>query len=189
MILFLTHSSYPIAQCLAAVRIWNARVHRAYTLSTGHTISDAHRSQQGRAFAWQEAQLALITIFQRFDLVMRDPSYELEVKQTLTIKPDNFYIHAIPRTDRKKYIVPISTPSSTLLRGPGVATTAAAPTAPVDDGKTPMYVLYGSNTGTSEAFAQRIASDAAEHGQLEMKFFEYDAYPKHFRFQGDNRYP
>ena len=27
-----------------------------------------------------------------------------------------------------------------------------------------MYVFYGSNTGTSESFAQRVASDAKAHG-------------------------
>ena len=136
-------------------------MHRAYTLSTGHTISDAHRSQQGRAFAWQEAQLALITIFQRFDLVMRDPSYELEVKQTLTIKPDNFYVYAIPRADRVR-----------LLAVPGVAAvsnTSKNETAPTVDaeGLKPLYILYGSNTGNSERFGQRLASAAPAHGKLD----------------------
>ena len=28
---------------------------------------------------------------------MHDPSYTLEVKQALTLKPKNFYVHAIPR--------------------------------------------------------------------------------------------
>ena len=31
-------------------------------------------------------------------------------------------------------------------------------------GHNPLYVFYGSNTGTSESFAQRIASDAQAHG-------------------------
>ncbi|EKM50238.1 uncharacterized protein PHACADRAFT_153718 [Phanerochaete carnosa HHB-10118-sp] len=117
----------------------------------------------GRPFAWQEAQITLVYLMQRFTFVMHDPSYDLQLKQTLTIKPHDFYIHAIPRTD-KPSIVPVPTPSSTLLRDQsGVAPQAAAPG---DDGvgRELLYVLYGSNTGTCEAFAQRIASDAAAHG-------------------------
>ena len=30
----------------------------------------------------------------------------------------------------------------------------------------PLYVLYGSNTGTSESFTQRIASDAPAYSEL-----------------------
>ena len=99
---------------------------------------------------------------QRFTFVMDDPSYDLHLKQTLTIKSHEFYIHAIPRTDRKS-IVPIPTPSSRLLRS---NEDSVAPTSvPADDSKKRLYVLYGSNTGTSEAFAQRIAPDAAGHGK------------------------
>ncbi|KAI0770681.1 fatty acid hydroxylase [Fomes fomentarius] len=115
----------------------------------------------GRPFAWQEVQITLITILQRFDLVMDDPTYELELKQTLTIKPHNFYIHAIPRKNKPRLL---AIPSSSLLagdseeRGPGATVTA--------DGASlqPLYVVYGSNTGSSESFAQRLASAAPAHG-------------------------
>ncbi|KAI0823975.1 cytochrome P450 [Trametes gibbosa] len=53
----------------------------------------------GGAFAWQEGQIALVTIFQHFDLVMNDPAYQLQLKQTLSIKPQGFFIRAIPRKD------------------------------------------------------------------------------------------
>ncbi|KAI0671167.1 cytochrome P450 [Trametes maxima] len=54
----------------------------------------------GGAFAWQEGQIALVTILQHFDLAMNDPKYELQIKQTLSIKPKNFFIRAIPRADK-----------------------------------------------------------------------------------------
>lgn len=93
--------------------------------------------------------------------MLDDPSYDLKYKQTMSIKPKDFYIHVLPRTDKKPSITPISTPSSTLLR----PQEAQQPVFPSQDaGKQPMYVLYGSNTGTSEAFAQRIASDASGQG-------------------------
>ncbi|KAI0694744.1 fatty acid hydroxylase [Earliella scabrosa] len=116
----------------------------------------------GRPFAWQEVQLVLVTIFQRFDLVMHDPTYELEIKQTLSIKPHNFIVHALPRKDRPRLL---ATPSSALLaheapaeRAPKATVSAAAANLQ------PLYVLYGSNTGSSENFAQRLASAAAAHG-------------------------
>ncbi|CDO72209.1 hypothetical protein BN946_scf184970.g61 [Trametes cinnabarina] len=56
----------------------------------------------GGAFAWQEAQIALVTIFQQFDLAMADPNYKLTVKQTLSIKPANFFIRATPRADKPR---------------------------------------------------------------------------------------
>lgn len=104
--------------------------------------------------------MVIVHIVQRFDLVMDDPSYDLKLKQTLTIKPKDFYIHAIPRKDRSSIV---ATPSSTLLKDR--SNKVSRPLSTTDDEyKKPLYVLYGSNTGNSEAFAQRIASEASSHG-------------------------
>ncbi|KAI0768381.1 cytochrome P450 [Irpex lacteus] len=54
---------------------------------------------QGRAFAMQEATMALAMILQKFNFSLADPDYELEIMQTLSIKPKNFYIHATPRSE------------------------------------------------------------------------------------------
>ncbi|OSC98018.1 bifunctional P-450/NADPH-P450 reductase [Trametes coccinea BRFM310] len=120
----------------------------------------------GRPFAWQEAQLALISIIQRFDLVMHDPTYELQLKQTLTIKPHNFYIHALPRKNRPRLLAAPSTSASLHRESRGSDTQdQASAVVTADTAKLqPLYVLYGSNTGNSESFAQRIASDAPTHG-------------------------
>jgi len=105
--------------------------------------------------------MAIATIFQRFDLVMDDPNYQLRVKQTITLKPDGFLIRAYPRNRKARlYIAPSS---AKLLHGtakqkPGFVTSMAIA------GNQPLYVLYGSNSGTSESFAQRVASDAPAHG-------------------------
>jgi cytochrome P450 / NADPH-cytochrome P450 reductase len=48
----------------------------------------------GRAFAWQEAILVMASIVQKFDLELVDPNYELELQQSLTIKPKNLRIRA-----------------------------------------------------------------------------------------------
>lgn len=103
---------------------------------------------------------------QRFTFILDDPSYDLRIKQTITIKPNDFYIHAIPRTDKKRSIIPVPVPSSTLLQPSSEARQVpAVDSAPSEEGKTPLYVLYGSNTGTCESFAQSIASGASAHGK------------------------
>ncbi|THH27701.1 hypothetical protein EUX98_g6479 [Antrodiella citrinella] len=116
----------------------------------------------GRPFAWQEVQMVLISILQNFDLVPQDPAYELQIRQTLTIKPKNFYIRAIPRAG-KPQLVSVPAPL-TLKASTDTGKVSAAAAATEGQGAQPLYVLYGSNTGSSEAFAQRIATEAANHG-------------------------
>ncbi|QNH19757.1 Bifunctional cytochrome P450/NADPH--P450 reductase 2 [Xanthomonas sp. GW] len=113
----------------------------------------------GRGFAMQEAQLVLTMILQRFDLDQVDPNYQLEVAETLTLKPDGFRIRARRRDDvalRRRSAVP-SAPQKILAPAtiPAPASTAAG---------TPLLVLYGGNSGSCEAFAQRIGGDAAAQG-------------------------
>ncbi|KAF7347083.1 Fatty acid hydroxylase [Mycena venus] len=113
----------------------------------------------GRAFAWQEVCLVMASVIQRFDLSFVDPSYNLEIKQTLTVKPKDLYIRASLRADAVHLQ---ATPSSALMasrydrpRNSEIRVTGTG---------SPLYVLYGSNTGTSESFAQRIANEAPSYG-------------------------
>ncbi|EMD34573.1 hypothetical protein CERSUDRAFT_158100 [Gelatoporia subvermispora B] len=115
----------------------------------------------GRAFAWQEVQLTLIALLQKFDFVFHDPSYDLHVKQTLSIKPAGLRIHAIPRAGKPRLL---AVPSSTLLHDAGISKDHVQVGDADTSTKTPLYVLYGSNTGSSEAFARRVASAAPSHG-------------------------
>ena len=147
---------------MASFWIWSARLY--CTIPYPHTpIPAPHLTQpsQGRAFALQEAHMAIATIFQRFDLVMDDPSYQLKVKQSVTVKPEGFHIRAYPRNRKTRLY---TTPSSAkLLRGTARHRPSISVSADVASGP-PLYVLYGSNSGTSEGFAQRVASDAPTHG-------------------------
>ena len=109
--------------------------------------------------------MAITTIFQRFDLVLDDPSYTLRLKQTMSVKPDGFNIRAYPR---KRSARLYTTPSSATRSPAQINRAAPAPTftsaTPNISEKTPLYVLYGSNSGTCESLAQRVASDASTHG-------------------------
>jgi cytochrome P450 / NADPH-cytochrome P450 reductase len=117
---------------------------------------------QGRSFAWQEAIIAIATIFQRFELRMADPSYTLRLRQTLTIKPSGFYFHAAARKGVSSLIATRRTEEPKVLVEEG----RVAQSQPLDDkeARPTVHVLYGSNTGSSEAFAQRVASAAAGKG-------------------------
>ncbi|RMZ89882.1 hypothetical protein DV736_g2895, partial [Chaetothyriales sp. CBS 134916] len=116
----------------------------------------------GRPFAWQEGILALALILQNFNLRLADPSYELRIKQTLTIKPDGLFMKATLRDGidpiylEKKMFTGLSDGSN---KSKGI-TAAEAPTG----AEKPMTILYGSNSGTCEGLAQVLARNAVSHG-------------------------
>ena len=111
----------------------------------------------------------LASVFSRFDVYFADPGYTLEIKQALTIKPKGLRVRVAPRW-RGGVGVAVGGRVPRSLKAPGAQTQAGEEKARTGDAtletpKKPLYVLYGSNTGTSEAFAGRIASEAVLHGQ------------------------
>jgi len=123
-------------------------------------FGNGQRACIGRAFAMQEAQLVLSMLVQRFDIVADDPAYQLQIAETLTIKPAGFFIRAKSRG------LPAFRARSALDAAPQRALKSApdAAASGADSGGTPLLVLYGSNSGSSEAFAQRLAGDAPSQG-------------------------
>lgn len=113
----------------------------------------------GRPFAMQEAHLVLTMMLQRFDFVLDDPGYALKVQETLTIKPDGLRIRARARFSGQP-LRPPSGVSTTMVKSK--AQRAEQPT--LAPGAPSLLILYGSNTGSSEAFARRIGAEAAVHG-------------------------
>ncbi|EJD45553.1 fatty acid hydroxylase [Auricularia subglabra TFB-10046 SS5] len=116
----------------------------------------------GRSFAWQEVQMVVVTLFQKFDFRLVDPAYKLQLKQTLVVKPDGLRFYAIPRKDRpiSINIAPTLPTARTSTAGSVVLTSESGGAHATQ----PLYVLYGSNTGSCEMFAQRITDEAADHG-------------------------
>jgi cytochrome P450/NADPH-cytochrome P450 reductase len=112
----------------------------------------------GRGFAMQEAQLVVAMILQRFDIVAADPGYVLEIAETLTLKPHDFRLRA-----RRRGPAP-ARPRSAVPTAPPRKLAAPAPVAIAPKDATPLLVLYGSNTGSCEAFAGRLAAEAGGHG-------------------------
>ncbi|EKC98903.1 NADPH reductase [Trichosporon asahii var. asahii CBS 8904] len=121
------------------------------------------RACVGRIFAIQEAILALALITARFDVELADPSYTLKVKQALALKPDNFNIKAYPRKGRHQNLLNEFLLGSAAITKEEAATANGTKTPPVSRrGK--LYVLYGSNSGTCEEFAQEVAAEGQASG-------------------------
>lgn len=117
----------------------------------------------GRPFAMQEAHLVLMMMLQRFDFALDDPGYQLKVHETLTLKPENLKIRARLRRSSASLSRGV-----TDLRPVQPQKYAASAEIRLAEDAPGLVVLYGSNTGSSEAFAQRIANEAARHGFAAM---------------------
>lgn len=124
----------------------------------------------GRPFAWQEAVIVVAVLLQNFNFQMDNPSYNLQIKQTLTIKPKDFKMRATlregltPTTLEALLNNTSANPKGTL----SVASRSHKVETPANgsahgQGK-PMHIFFGSNTGTCEAFAKRLADDAISYG-------------------------
>lgn len=117
----------------------------------------------GRPFAWQEAQMVLALILQSFNFSLDDPSYEMKVKQTLTLKPEGFYMRAtlregITATSLQKLLSTSKDEVQSAIDERVLRTDSG-----LGDGK-PMTILYGSNTGTCQSLAQKLSIDARRRG-------------------------
>ena len=132
-------------------------------------FGNGQRACIGRGFAMHEAALAIGMILQRFKLIDVN-RYRMHLKETLTIKPDGFKIKVRPRTERDRGAFAGQLPPAAAISG------AAAPRARTRPGhNTPLLVLYGSNLGTAEELATRVA-DLAEVNGFATKLAPLDDY-------------
>jgi cytochrome P450/NADPH-cytochrome P450 reductase len=131
-------------------------------------FGNGQRSCIGRGFAMHEAALAIGMILQRFKLIDVD-RYQMQLKETLTIKPDGFKIKVRPRSEAERGT----------YSAPGAAAVSSAAPLPRASSRpahdTPLLVLYGSNLGTAEELATRVA-DLAEVNGFATKLATLDDY-------------
>src|ERR1700738_5353915 len=122
-------------------------------------FGNGQRACIGRGFAMHEAALAIGMILQRFKLIDVH-RYQMHLKETLTIKPDGFKIKVRPRTDQERGAFAGRTATAA-----AASSGALAPRARTRPGhNTPLLVLYGSNLGTAEELATRVADLAEVNG-------------------------
>ena len=121
-------------------------------------FGNGQRACIGRGFAMHEAALALGMILQRFRLIDHQ-RYQLHLKETLTMKPEGFKIKVRPREDRDR---------AAFVGGPAARSVPAAAATPAVVARpghnTPLLLLYGSNLGTAEELATRVADLAEVNG-------------------------
>ena len=132
-------------------------------------FGNGQRACIGRQFAMHEATLALAMLLQRFQLV-EPHGYQLKIRETLTLKPADFRVRVLERSDRavgrrpSETVVGTSPPETPAQpEQPAEPVSVSQEAVPTGHG-TPLHVLFGSNMGTSEAFAHQLADAAAARG-------------------------
>ena len=112
----------------------------------------------GRAVTTQLSTSALALLLHRFDLHKADRAYTLRHLDGFVQRPAGFFVHLRPR-----HAAAATTPS---LAGGAAATASQEPPPHLAPraSAAPLLVLHGGSSGTCEAFAQRIASEAPAHG-------------------------
>jgi cytochrome P450/NADPH-cytochrome P450 reductase len=139
-------------------------------------FGNGQRACIGRPFAMQEATLVLSMILQNFELSQADANYQLKVKETLTLKPDGFFIKAKKRTP--KTATATDTPANSA--GKPAQSGGEISAAPHH---TPLLVLFGSNSGTCQDFAYRISTDATAQG-YDAKIASLDSFAENLPTRG-----
>ncbi|KAI1127439.1 cytochrome P450 [Nemania abortiva] len=116
----------------------------------------------GRFFAEQEMIMATTMLLQRFQFTMVDPSYDLRMKATLTVKPVGFQMRATRRPG-KSMMVGIPDGLQATDDKAGGHETASKPLEKIGVGQS-LLILYGSNAGTCKYFAEDLETAARDRG-------------------------
>ena len=120
-------------------------------------FGNGKRACIGRSFAIQEAVLVLAMMIQNFEFEFENPSYQLSVKETLTLKPGDLNIK-IKKRGASSLVSMAATGGESSSQQKVDLGKAAAGTG------IPFLVMYGSNSGSSEYFARQVAAGAEEQG-------------------------
>ncbi|RPK15023.1 bifunctional cytochrome P450/NADPH--P450 reductase [Priestia endophytica] len=118
-------------------------------------FGNGQRACIGQQFALHEATLVLGMILQRFNIVDHR-NYELKVKETLTLKPDNFTIQVSPR--EREYA------ALNEHKSENKAAKKVEQDVIIEEHNTPLLVLHGSNLGTAEGIANELAELGERYG-------------------------
>ncbi|MGW3122913.1 bifunctional cytochrome P450/NADPH--P450 reductase [Streptomyces sp. NPDC001107] len=120
-------------------------------------FGSGERACIGRQFALHEATLVLALLIHRYRLIDHT-NYQLKIKQSLTLKPDEFTLNLARRSSGERRLP--------------TAATVTAGSAPAGQGRpgvrratgTALTFLHGSNLGTCAGIARDLAADGDERG-------------------------
>ncbi|CAM3176608.1 cytochrome P450 [Paenibacillus taichungensis] len=132
-------------------------------------FGNGERACIGMQFALYEATLVLGMVLKHFELVDYS-NYQLDVKQTLTLKPGDFRIQVRARTVSPKLSTSVARSDEKPNQDQGMHTNVAGHSAMKESMTTSVnanptiLVLYGSNLGTAEGIARAFADKARSYG-------------------------
>lgn len=124
-------------------------------------FGNGQRACIGMQFALHEATLVLGMILQHFQLIDH-MNYQLKVKQTLTLKPDDFTMRVQLRD--KKITNAFTIKSEEDVIRVSNQDKQAQKVSIIGANNKPLLLLYGSNMGTAERIAKELADIARLHG-------------------------
>jgi cytochrome P450/NADPH-cytochrome P450 reductase len=131
---------------------WLPEAERARHPHAYKPFGNGARACIGRQFALVEAKLAIAMILQRF--AISDPhGYRLTIKETLSIKPDDFHMRVRSRSPHERLSV-----------APAAISTSEEPVFSVSGKGQRLAVLYGTSLGTARDVAEEIAERATLDG-------------------------
>ncbi|WOI43058.1 bifunctional cytochrome P450/NADPH--P450 reductase [Bacillus altitudinis] len=116
-------------------------------------FGNGQRACIGMQFALHEATMVLAMVLHNLELIDHT-SYELDLKESLTIKPNDFKIKVRPRK-QQFFMAP---PKEEVKKS------TASAEAKIASHGTPLLVLYGSNLGTAKQMANEFAEDGKAKG-------------------------
>ena len=120
-------------------------------------FGNGQRACIGSQFALQESILAIGMALQRFKFIDHT-NYQLDVKETLTLKPDDFRLRLKKRTDQDRKLNVQTGPE--IDDRPKVKDVANL----TIDHATPLLILHGSNMGSAQQIAARLAEEGESVG-------------------------
>ncbi|MBE7123999.1 bifunctional cytochrome P450/NADPH--P450 reductase [Bacillus cereus] len=116
-------------------------------------FGNGQRACIGQQFALHEAILVLGLMLKHFDFYDHK-NYELDIKETLTLKPEGFTVKAVSKK------IPLGGIPTPYREQPEKNVRKAIDNAH----NTPLLVLYGSNMGTAEGIARDLVDIALSKG-------------------------
>lgn len=111
-------------------------------------FGNGQRACIGQQFAMHEATLVLGMLLQNFKFIDHD-NYQLDVKETLTLKPEGLTMRVKPRRSQMAFQMTAPKQENDQKESKKEAT--------VPKHGTPLLLLYGSNLGTAKGVARELA--------------------------------
>lgn len=116
-------------------------------------FGNGQRACIGQQFALHEAALVLGMLLKHFEPIDHT-NYQLKIKETLTLKPDNFTMKV---KVREYPLAAANLQKETRPSSEERPLSEMKPDPKIKGHNTPLLVLYGSNMGTAEGIARELA--------------------------------